>query len=281
MYAMASRSWKDVSRELDCWAAQGLKVRFWIRDDDAYEASAPLVRLHEFATRYDITIGLAIIPGKVHPSLRKFMSEEGRRFHPMCHGWQHINHAPLGRKPSEFGEGRPVAAAIKDAQSALSAFRKHFEGYDAVFVPPFGQMSSAVRRALPALGFAGVSAGPGWLERKLFYLPSLVVRFPSVRMPRRSAIPHLDVQIDPIDWRKGTAHSADAICNAIVRSLRPRRMGFLAPDAPVGLVTHHLAHDGGIWAACNDIMDLLRDHSAVEFLLVGQFFGTTARAGSN
>jgi hypothetical protein len=58
-------------------------------------------------------------------------------------------------------------------------------------------------------------------------------------------------------------------------------MGFLAPDAPVGLVTHHLAHDGSIWAACNDIMDLLRDHSAVEFLLVGQFFGTTARAGSN
>jgi hypothetical protein len=278
---MKSRIWKDVSRELDCWAAQGLKARFWIRDDDACKTSGPLVRLHEFAARYDIAVGLAIIPGKVHASLLEFMSDEGCRFHPMCHGWQHINHAPAGRKPAEFGEGRPVAAAIKDAQLAFSAFRKHFARCDAVFVPPFGQISSGMTKALPAIGFTAVSAGPGWLERKLYYLLPLAVRIPTIRFPRQPEIPRLDVQIDPIDWQKGTAHSADTICNAILRSLRPRRMGFLASDLPVGFVTHHLAHDDRIWAACNDAMDVLRDHPAAEFLHVGQFFGMAGRAGRN
>ncbi len=278
---MMLRSWKDVSRELDRWAARGLKARFWVRDDDACEASAPLKRLHEFATRYDIVIGLAIIPGQVHPSLPEFLTDEGRRFHPLCHGWQHINHAPAGRKWSEFSEGRPVAAAISDARSAFNVFRKYFAGGDAVFVPPFGQISGAVIRALPAIGFAGVSAGPGWLERKLSHLPSLAIRIPPVRIPFRSPVPRLDVQIDPIDWKSRTAHSAATISDAIVRSLRPRRMGFLASDAPIGFVTHHLDHDDGIWAACDDALDVLRGHRAVEFLHVGQFFSTTARAGSN
>jgi hypothetical protein len=214
-------------------------------------------------------------------SLQKFMSKEGLLFHPMCHGWQHVNHAPAGCKPSEFGEGRPVEAAINDARLALNAFRSHFADQDAVFVPPFGQISGAMMKALPAIGFAGVSVGPGWLERKLSYLPSSAVRFPAIRLPRASAIRRLDVHIDPIDWQKGTAHSAGTICGAIVRSLRPRYTGFLSSDAPVGLVTHHLAHDDRIWAACSDAMDVLRGHRAVEFLHAGRLVGTAARAGCN
>jgi hypothetical protein len=273
---MMSRSWEDVSHELDCWAMRGLKARFWVRDDDACEMSAPLGRLHELAKRHDIIIGLAVIPANVRPSLLKFMAHEGRRFHPMCHGWQHTNHSRTGRKPAEFGAGRPISASIRDAQSALGAFREYFAGYDAVFVPPFGQISGAMTRALPAIGFAGVSTGPGWLERKLSHLPSLAIRVPSVKVAPRSSIPRLDVHIDPIDWQTRTAHSADTICDAIVRSLRPRRMGLFASEMPVGLVTHHLAHDDRIWGACNDALDILRNHRAAEFVHVGQFFGATA-----
>jgi hypothetical protein len=277
---MMSRSWEDVSLELGCWAARGLKARFWVRDDDACEMSAPLARLNELAVRHDITIGLAVIPAKVRPSLVKFMADEGPRFHPMCHGWRHTNHSPAGRKPAEFGGERPISASITDARFAFHAFRKYFAGYDAVFVPPFGQISGAMTRALPGLGFAGVSAGPGWLERKLSHLPSLAIRIPTARMVRRSGMPRLDVHVDPIDWQRRTAHSADTICKAIVRSLRPRRMGLLASEIPVGLVTHHLAHDDRIWTACNDALDVLRNHPAVEFLHVGQFFGS-ARIGNN
>jgi hypothetical protein len=277
---MMSRSWEDVSHELDCWARRGLKARFWVRDDDACEMSTPLARLHELAMRHDITVGLAIIPAKVRPGLLKFMADEGRRFHPMCHGWQHTNHSRAGRKPAEFGGERPISAAINDARSAFDAFRKYFAGCNAVFVPPFGQISGAMARALPAIGFAGLSAGPGWLERKLSHLPSMAIRIPTGRMARLSSIRRLDVHVDPIDWQRRTAHSEDTICKAIVRSLRPRRMGLLASEIPVGLVTHHLAHDDRIWGACNDALDVLRNHRAVEFLHVGQFFGA-ALVGNN
>ena len=272
-----SRTWEDARCELDCWAKRGLKARFWVRDDDACEMSAPLARLHDLATSYDIIIGLAVIPGKARPSLLQFMTDEGRRFHPMCHGWQHINYAPAGHKPAEFGDGRPISALLHDAQLAFSTFRKCFAGSDVVFVPPFGQISRAMIRALPGIGFAGLSGGPGWLERKLSHLPGWTVRIPGVKVPNWSNVPRLDVQIDPIDWKMRTAHSADTICDAIVRCLRPRRMGFLASDVPIGLVTHHLAHDDKIWAACNDVLDFLRHHDAVEFLHVGQFFEASAR----
>lgn len=276
-----SRNWEDARRELDCWAARGLKARFWVRDDDACEMSASLARLHEMAARHDIVIGLAVIPSKVRPSLLKFLTEEGRRFHPMCHGWQHTNHAPAGHKPAEFGSDRPMSALIDDAQLAIGAFRKYFESCDVVFVPPFGQISRAMVRALPGIGFAGLSGAPGWLERKLSYLPSLEIRLPNVTTPHWSGIPRLDVQIDPIDWQNRTAHSAGTICDAIVRFLRPRRMGFLSCDTPVGLVTHHLVHDERIWDACNDTLDFLRDHRAVEFLQVDQFFKGVARTRSD
>lgn len=273
-----SRTWDDARHELDCWSKRGLKARFWVRDDDACEMSAPLARLHDLANRHDIVIGLAVIPGRTQSSLLQFMNDEGRRFHPMCHGWQHINYAPVGHKPSEFGAGRPVAALIHDAQLAFNTFSRHFTDADAVFVPPFGQISRAMIRALPGIGFRGVSAGPGWLERKLSRLPDWNIRIPGAKVPRWTRLPRLDVQIDPIDWRKRTAHSADRICDAIVRCLRPRRMGFLASDVPIGVVTHHMAHDDKIWQVCDGVLGFLRHHDAVEFLHVGQFFAAGAHA---
>jgi hypothetical protein len=261
-----SRTWEDARCELDCWARRGLKARFWVRDDDASEMSAPLARLHDLATSYEITIGLAVIPGKVQPSLLQFMNDEEHRFHAMCHGWQHINYAPRGRTPAEFGHDRPMSALIHDAKLAFSTFREYLTDSHVVFVPPFGQISRSMIRALPGVGFTGMSGGAGWLERRL-----------SLRMPSWFNVPRLDVHIDPINWRRRTAHSADTICDALVRCLRQRRIGFLSSDAPIGLLTHHLAHDEKVWAACNDILDFLRHHRAVEFLDVGQFFEATAR----
>jgi len=278
-----SRFRDEVRRELDGWAERGLRARFWVRDDDACEASAPLAQLHDLAAEHDIIIGLAVIPGKIRPSLLEFLTETQRRFYPMCHGWQHINHARPGRKPSEFGGERAISALIEDGQSALCAFREHFGDREVVFVPPFGQISSAMVKALPEIGFAGLSTGPGWLERKLSILSSFKIHVPKVHIPKmkiwhRPGVRRLDVQIDPIDWRRRTAHAMDTICGAIVRCLRPRRMGFISSDVPIGLVTHHLAHDTRIWETCNDVLGLLRRHGGVEFLDAGEFFtGTTRR----
>jgi hypothetical protein len=273
-----SRTWDDLQYELDCWIRRGLKARFWVRDDDACEMSSSLARLHDLASRFDITVGLAMIPSKIRPGLLEFLTHEGHRFHPMCHGWQHINYAPAGHKPSEFGNDRPISAVVEDAKSALSTFRNFFADSDVVFVPPFGQISRAMIKALPGIGFVGMSGGPGWLERKLLHLSFFGIRIPRVNVEIRSRIPRLDVQIDPIDWQKRTAHSADTICEIIVRCLRLRRLGFLPSGMPVGLVTHHLDHDDKVWDVCNDVLDFLTHHHAVEFVHARQFFATIRRA---
>jgi hypothetical protein len=51
-----------------------------------------------------------------------------------------------------------------------------------------------------------------------------------------------------------------------VRELRYRRLGYLRTDSPIGLLTHHLAHDLSIWRACDDVLGFLRPHPAVRFL---------------
>jgi hypothetical protein len=231
-----------------------------------------LARLHELAENHDITIGLAIIPAKLHPSLPRYVSEHGRRFYPMCHGWRHINHARSGHRPAEFGAERPISALVNDARLAYQAFSSHFGDVDVVFVPPFGRISRTLIRALPDIGFSGISGAAGWLERKLMHLSDWNIRIPTISSLWRSGVPRLDVQIDPIDWRERTARDPAIISEALVRCLRARRNGLLASSLPIGFVTHHLDHDESVWRACDAVLRVLRRHEAVEFLQVGQFF---------
>ncbi len=276
---MMSQPWEDTQRELDCWAHQDLEATFWIRDDDAVGKSDRLTRLHELAEKYEITIGLAVIPAQLHGDLPEYLQHDGHRFHPMCHGWRHINHARAGRRPSEFGRERPISELVSDAQLARRAFGNHFRTVDAVFVPPFGRISRALLTALPEIGFTGVSNAAGWLERKLLYLSDWHVRIPAIGSSRRCNVQTLDVQIDPIDWPDRTAHDPLVISRALVRCLRARRHGLLPSSLPIGIVTHHLDHDESVWQVCDALLQLLRRHEAVKFLHVGKFFQTTRKSG--
>ncbi len=271
---MIYQAWEDTQRELDCWTRQGLQARFWVRDDDAVGTSERLTRLHDLAEKHEITIGLAVIPARLQPDLPDYIREGGHRFHPMCHGWRHINHARVGSRPSEFGRERPISALVSDAQLARRAFASHFGKVDAVFVPPFGRISRALLTALPEIGFSGISGAAGWLERKLSYLSDWHVGIPAIASLRRCTVPTLDVQIDPIDWRDRTAHDPRVISHALVRCLRARRNGSLASSLPIGIVTHHLDHEESIWRVCDALLQLLRSHEAAKFLHVAQFFQT-------
>jgi hypothetical protein len=269
---MMSQPWDDAQRELDCWACQGLQATFWVRDDDAVRTSDPLARLHDLAEKHDITIGLAVIPAGLHPSLPEYIRRDGRRFHPMCHGWRHVNHARTGRRPGEFGRDRPTSSLVDDARLAQRAFSRYFSDTEAVFVPPFGRISRTLVTVLPEIGFSGISGAAGWLERKLSRLADWNIHVPRVASLCRSHVPRLDVQIDPIDWRGRTAHDPAVISQALVRCLRARRSGLLDSKLPIGLVTHHLDHDESVWLACDALLQLLRRHEATNFLHVDQFF---------
>src|SRR6516164_1156749 len=118
---MAASDWDEARHELELWSGQGLTARFWMRDDDASETSAPLAQLHALTHRFDITIGLAVIPGEMHQSLPDYLNGDAQNFRPMCHGWKHVNHGPWAR-PAEFGGERPLAQLVRDAEAARKAF---------------------------------------------------------------------------------------------------------------------------------------------------------------
>jgi hypothetical protein len=274
---MTAALWNDVSRELDLWADLGLRARFWLRDDDACEMTAPLARLRDVGRQHNINIGLAVIPGKIQPSLLDVLAESREVFHPMCHGWIHADYGRPG-KPEEFGSRRPFSALCSDAKLAYNTFSEHFGGSNVMFVPPYNRIAAALVEALPGIGFAAVSAWPGFGERAMLRLDSRLPWLPAVTMPRPRAVPRVDVHIDLIDWKRVTARDTPSVAADVVGQLRLRRRGFLPSDYPVGLLTHHLVHDARIWELCDDLLQLLGAHATAEFLAAASLLGPDRRA---
>lgn len=262
--------WGAARHELDCWTDSGLTAKLWVRDDDAFETSENLERLRDFATRHNIRIGLAVIPGKILPSLTDFLGNNMQQFYPMCHGWKHVNHN-RGNRPGEFGPDRPFSNMIMDAQSALSLFSGHFGALKAIFVPPFNRVTPAMVKALPNIGFFGVSLMPNYLERKMLQLGSRLTWSRVIKLPDFSGSPRIDVHLDMINWKTRTARETKTIVNHLVRQLHGRRLGLLAADTPIGLLTHHLAHNERIWRTCDEAVEVLQSHKAVEFIDVGRW----------
>jgi peptidoglycan/xylan/chitin deacetylase (PgdA/CDA1 family) len=270
---MIAEPWNGVSRELNLWADLGLRAKFWLRDDDACEMTAPLGRLHDLGHRHNINIGLAVIPGKIQPSLLKVLAESRNVFHPMCHGWTHADYGRPG-KPEEFGSRRPFSAVWTDAKQAYRTFAEYFGGSNATFVPPYNRITAALINALPQIGFAGVSAWPGFRERFILRMDSRVPWTPAVTIPREFLIPRVDVHIDVMDWKRGTARETLSVAADIVGQLRLRRRGFLPSDYPIGLLTHHLVHDERVWELCHDLLLLLGTHNTVDFLEAASLFAS-------
>ncbi len=265
MEHMTADPWNGVWRELDLWADLGLRARFWLRDDDAVEMTASLMRLHELGSRHNINIGLAVIPGKIRPNLLKALSESRKVFYPMCHGWTHANYGPPG-EPEEFGSRRPFSALWSDAKLAYQTFSRYFGENSVIFVPPYNRIAPALVRALPQIGFAAVSVWPGFLERAMSHLDSHLPWIPAMAVPPNLAIPRLDVHIDVIDWKRRTARDMPSVAADVVRQLRLRRRGFLPSDYPIGFLTHHLVHDEAVWRLCHDLLRLVGTHSTVDLL---------------
>jgi len=276
-------NWIKLQHELDCWADQGLTARFWARDDDAHELTEPLVRLHALARDHKITVGLAVVPGLLDSELLNFLGAAKRQFFPMCHGWKHINHAPANR-PSEFGNDRPFYRLLNDLQLAYNRFRRCFGHSNVIFVPPYAGIAPSLIKALPSVGFSGLSIGPGFVE---FHLAQLAekVWIPGIKLPRRSTVPQINAQIDLIDWHLATARDAGSVAESLVGYLRLRRRGILNSDSPLGLLTHHLRHDEKVWTLYEDLLEFLCHHHAVQFfdlsdeveaMSVSAAFGQTA-----
>ena len=262
---MKIEAWKKVLKELDLWSDRGLRARFWLRDDDACDMSPQLARLFDLASQYKLNIGLAVIPGKLNPGFVDMLADMKERFHPMCHGWIHADYGRFG-EPGEFGRDRPLSSLRSDAEQAYKAFSQSFGTGKAIFVPPFGRITSGLVKALPQIGFAGISTGPSYIELKILRMNSAMPWMPVIPIPKGSEIRRFDVHIDVLEWQRKTARDSEAIATNIVENLRVRRRGFITPRHPIGLLTHHLVHDEHVWQLCNEILCSLSAHEAVEFM---------------
>jgi hypothetical protein len=275
MTAYETDVFDEARRELDVWAARGLKASFWMRDDDAVEVSDNLILLREVAARHGVKIGLAIIPGQAVPELAGLLDANARHFYPMCHGWQHINYN-TGRKPAEFGAERPHRSVLRDAELALASFSRTFRKAKPIFVPPFNRITPALIRALPHVGFFGVSLMPTTFEQKLARLGSELNVSSPIPIPDLRGGNRIDVHVDLINWQTRSAQDYRVVAQQLVRELRYRRLGYVRTDSPIGLLTHHLAHDSSIWRACDDVLNFLRSHHAVQFVDLGRWTGVAS-----
>lgn len=226
--------WEALDEEL---ARHAAPIPFWWRDDDAVAATPALDRLLDLAEAFDAPPHLAVIPAELTPGLAPRLSSSSARV--LVHGWRHRNHAPATEKKAEFRAHRPLADRLGETKEGLRRLGDAFgPRLLPVFVPPWNRIADDLAAPLAAQGYRALSTyGP----RKA-----------------RDAAPGLlqiNTHLDPIDWR-GTrsAVPADLLAERLAEILRMRRLGESDAEEPVGLLTHHLAHDAAIWAVVEALL---------------------------
>lgn len=217
-------------------ADKGRKVRLWLRDDDATEATPALERLLGLLAAHDAPALIAAIPGALDPSLPDRLSDAPRT-RVAVHGWSHANHAPPGAKKTELGVDRPVEAVIAE----LRRGREHLQGafpdrFLPILVPPWNRIAPEVVAALPSAGFAALSTfGP----------------------ERAAPVPLINTHVDLIDWRGHRGGRSDMDLSATIGALLDSGL------SDIGVLTHHLAHDAQAWSFLERLLALADRHPAV------------------
>lgn len=237
---------------LDTMAEDGRRLVVWWRDDDAIEPTPALERLLALSGQYGVPVGLAIIPEGATPGLAARLAQEPRAF-AIQHGWSHRNHEPAVARAAELGGARPIETVLAELAAGRAKLADLFGSrFFPVLTPPWNRIAPevAARRAdigLPVLTtFGRRSVGDGVV----------------------------DTHLDPIAWRTTRSYIGDEKAATIAsQEIEARRD---IPDAPFGLLTHHLAHDEAVWAFTETAVAVLATHPAVTWPEPAALFGTPA-----
>lgn len=237
------RIWSPLRHELDRWQAAKRVARLWLRDDDATEPTEALDRLLALTGRASVPVTLAVIPAPTGAALAERLADESRVL-VAPHGWSHTNHAGPDEKKQELGNHRPADAVLGELGEGLDKLRRRYEDkFVSMLVPPWNRISRALIPQLPALGFESLSvygrAKPG------------------------GPMPLLNTHVDIMNWhgtRGGLPH-VDLVA-ALVAELRDR---FDGNAEPIGILTHHLVHDGIAWDFLERLASETAGHPAVQW----------------
>jgi hypothetical protein len=242
--------WWRLRAELARWRRAGRRPQLWWRDDDARSVTPQLRRLLVHATRADLPLCLAVIPADVDPELCAAVAPYPR-IAILQHGFAHLNGA--GSPPAEFSpadEPEGVAERLAEGWARLEGFRRRLP----VYVPPWNTLTPNVVVALAISGHRAVSAWGG-LSR-----------------PAR-----VDAHLDLLRWRGGARFAGrQRVLGRLTALLERRRRQGLWLE-PVGLLTHHLAHDEEAWRFLDELLLFPPLQACAEWPEPAALFGVPVR----
>lgn len=233
-----------LDRELDRFGVA--KAQFWWRDDDAVAATPQLLRLVSLCDELDLPLSVAVIPARAVPDLAPVLNGSSRRFVSiLVHGWNHENYAAPGEPKAEFARRRRLPEVAQQLIEGRRRLESQFgAGVLPVLVPPWNRLSPHLIDAVRDAGFTHVS-----LEGDF----------------TRLGIRGLNVHTDVMDWNAGVGVRAGRLVGDLISALRLRRFGVIERCAPIGILTHHAAHDEWAWSLTTTLLKRLRRHPSVVF----------------
>lgn len=220
--------WQALDEEAGRWREAGRTAELWWRDDDAADTGPALDRLLEIHHEAEVPLSLAVVPAHATQALADRLGR-APGVDLLQHGYAHVNHATAREKKIELGPHRPAMVVLGELGTGWLALERLFGGRAlAVMVPPWNRIAPALVPTLPEIGFKGVSAFGS--RRRAHPVKGLV---------------EINTHVDLIDWKGGRGFVGEAAAlGALVAALEHART---VSDEPVGLLSHHLAMDGGAW----------------------------------
>jgi predicted glycosyltransferase len=247
-------AWSRLATALDRLAAQDRILRIWWRDDDCRAPSPALDRLLDLARAHRAPVALAVIPAAVDPSLADRLACEALAS-VLVHGYAHRNHAPPHAKKEELSH-RPLSDIETELTEGLARLIDLFgKRCLPVLVPPWNRLDRALVPRLAKLGFVGLST------------------FGAAPKPPPEGLILVNTHLDPIDWRGHRSLADEAsLIERLADEIETRLADEAAPDEPLGLLTHHLAHDAWIWGFLERLLALLRAARNVDLVAAPTLF---------
>lgn len=243
---MTQSHWQQLAVALDRVAESGRQVDFWLRDDDAAEPTAALDRLLSLVDSHQLPVVIAVPPALTGEALARYLDGHAG-VSIAVHGWAHRNHAPPEEKKQELGAHRPRSTVLQELAEGYARLQTLFpRSFVPMLVPPWNRIDAALLDGLPGIGFEALS-----------------VYGPEKPSPFKLVNTHVDV----MDWQ-GTRGCRDhaAIVSDIITRLRQVCGGDEKKrdqtGRTIGVLTHHLVHDAGVWSFMKALFALTAGHPA-------------------
>jgi len=237
-------SWQLLEQELQQWEQP---AALWWRDDDAVEDTPALRQLTSLQQLdHQPHLHLASIPMSLHQTLPALLRHSPNVW-VLQHGYNHQSNALEGQRKVELGGDQTLDQLLEKLAAGRSVLQQAFEQrYIDIVVPPWNRYSSAAAEAIDTLGYKAISGlGPRGEQRSNTML---------------------NVHVDIINWRTRSFVGTQACIQKIVDQLQLRRTSAVDASEPLGLMTHHLAHDQACWEFLQQWMIKTTSHPKIEWM---------------